>query len=702
MKRVILEELTLINFKGIRNMTIRFDREHTEIFGDNATGKTTIVDGWSWLLFGKDSQGNSDTKFGIKTVDAAGEVIPKLDHEVSALLHVDNIPVRLRRVLTENWVVPRGEAEAVLKGNTTSYYYDDVPLKESEYKAKIDEIIDENLFRLLTNPHYFPNLDWAVRREILLKVAGSPTLEDVAGDNSSFKELLDRLTGKSLDDYKAELNARKRKIKDALDLMPARFDELNRATPEAPDYRALEKKKEDIEGKLKEIDAAMQDALALSRKENEDKLRVQEEINRLKAKLQQTRFEATQKKREEVNRLNERASQVAEDYVSMQRKIEATQKKREEERRALTDEFTAIETKIQTIKVSVEQKREDWHRENAKEYDPLSSVLCPNCGFDLKGEDNKKMEERFNESKIAVLERINKDGKELAERKAELELKYDEISKRLEDSKAIINKERDAMDAELAGLMIAVKANPITGFVAPTDDEIPELAVIQAEIDRLMESQSSEPTETGESDLKLRRDFALTELDEIKEKLAVREVIENNLKRKKQLEEEEKDLAQQKADIESEEFLADSLVKRQMTEVERRVNMKFRYLRVKMFTTQINGGEKPDCVLIGLDGAKYLDTNSAGKIVIGLDIINTLSEYYGVAAPIFIDNSESITKLPEINSQLIETVVIRGLDKMVVLRSDNKSEVFESDEMKQIMAKNDAKEMLILLSRINN
>ena len=62
-----INRLTLQNFKGIKALEISADGENLKIYGDNATGKTTVFDAFTWLLFGKDSLGRSD--FGIKTQD---------------------------------------------------------------------------------------------------------------------------------------------------------------------------------------------------------------------------------------------------------------------------------------------------------------------------------------------------------------------------------------------------------------------------------------------------------------------------------------------------------------------------------------------------------------------------------------------------------------------------------------------------------
>ena len=48
---------------------------------------------------------------------------------------------------------------------------------------------------------------------------------------------------------------------------------------------------------------------------------------------------------------------------------------------------------------------------------------------------------------------------------------------------------------------------------------------------------------------------------------------------------------------------------------------------------------------------------TAGQINAGIDIINTLSEYFELVAPIFIDNSECVNKIADAKGQLIKLVV---------------------------------------------
>lgn len=266
-KQVKIKRLTLCNFKGLRNVTVEFSEDATTISGRNGTGKTTIKDAFSWLLWGKDSEGNTDSKFGIKTNDANGNFIPDLEHEVSGMFEVIDTEtgavdtVEFRRVLVEEWKVPNGETERVLKGHHTDYFCNGVPLKtKAEYDKRINDIIPEAVFKVITDPYYFLTLHWKAQREMLLQIAGDVSEADVAKDNAEFAALLARVTGKTLEDYKREVAVQKNKISDRLEKIPTAIDAITRVTPTAPDYAALEADKARLEGELSEIDTAASSA----------------------------------------------------------------------------------------------------------------------------------------------------------------------------------------------------------------------------------------------------------------------------------------------------------------------------------------------------------------------------------------------------------------------------------------------------------
>ena len=87
-KKVTLKELTLKNFKGIRDLAVKFG-EVTTIAGANATGKSTVFDAFTWVLFGKDSNDRTDSgkgAFTVKTVGPDGNPILRDSREIGLKL----------------------------------------------------------------------------------------------------------------------------------------------------------------------------------------------------------------------------------------------------------------------------------------------------------------------------------------------------------------------------------------------------------------------------------------------------------------------------------------------------------------------------------------------------------------------------------------------------------------------------------------
>ena len=141
-----LLQLTLENFKGCRRLALDLSGRGAAIYGDNATGKSTVYDAFTWLLFGKDSRGQSN--FEIKPLDQSGQVA---DHgavtSVEAVLSVDGAALQLKRTYYERWSTKRGSSEASYDGNTSEYFIDGVPMKKGEYESRIGELVSEDLFK---------------------------------------------------------------------------------------------------------------------------------------------------------------------------------------------------------------------------------------------------------------------------------------------------------------------------------------------------------------------------------------------------------------------------------------------------------------------------------------------------------------------------------------------------------------------------
>ena len=189
---IILKSLELENFKGIKSLSIDFSNK-TYIFGDNGTGKTTVFDAYSWLLWDKDSLNRKD--IDIKNWSKDGEV-HNLEHSVTGFLEVDGQEIKLQKIYKEIWTKKRGSLTETFTGHTTDYYFNDVPHKKGDYNDKIDNIISEENFYLLSNPRYFNEvLDKNQRKEIIFNHVDEVMKEELIEANQDLEKLdLDNYT----------------------------------------------------------------------------------------------------------------------------------------------------------------------------------------------------------------------------------------------------------------------------------------------------------------------------------------------------------------------------------------------------------------------------------------------------------------------------------------------------------------------------
>ena len=192
MKTIRLKQLKINNFKGIKALKLDFGTDgNNTIYGANGSGKTTVFDSFTWLLFGKDSQGKSD--FEMKPLDQENNIIHNQEVEVSAELLIDGEVVELRKVLSEKWTKKRGSETAEFTGNETNYFFNSVPLTQKEFTFKITNIVEEYIFKVLTNPIAFVSLKWQEQRVILLEIAGIPSDAEIALGDTDLENLINEV-----------------------------------------------------------------------------------------------------------------------------------------------------------------------------------------------------------------------------------------------------------------------------------------------------------------------------------------------------------------------------------------------------------------------------------------------------------------------------------------------------------------------------
>ena len=422
-----LKRMSLENFKGIRNQAFNFSSDLNIISGDNGTGKSTIMDAFLWCLFGKDSTDRAT--FEVKTLDAQGSVIERLDHEVTLILEVDFKEVTLSRVLREKWTKPHGQEEQVFTGNETTYFWNEVPLKQSDFQSKIKEMIDEGLFKLLTNVMYFHSLHWEKRREIIFSLAGNITDHEVLDHSASLlnKDHTSIITnilnsGKTMAEAKAELSNKQSRIKKELKEFAPRIDEAEKAKPAPVNVSSINKQikevSDQVETKKSELESIIKAETSYS-----DKLRLANDAHSKKVEA----YYALKTKASSLR--NKIESEVRSSQSNNGQEITDAQRKLDEYNRevsSLSSRITKAKENYAPFAQQIENKRNEWAKVNSEpmpEFD-VNSCNCPYCKQELPNvtvEDSRKdFETNFNQNKTKRLASISEDGKQLATQQSDL------------------------------------------------------------------------------------------------------------------------------------------------------------------------------------------------------------------------------------------------------------------------------------------
>ncbi len=251
---IALNSISIRNFKGIAQYTLDLRGHNAIIFGDNATGKTSVYDAFLWLLFGKNSDGAAD--FGIEPIGSRGQGIETV---VAATLDTGNGPYQLERRRAENWVKERGSAEATFKGYTTTYAYDGLPMKEAAYKQLIASLCAEGPFKLLTNPRAFPAMKWQDQRAQLFEMCEAVTDQQIIYGNPGLT-LLNERGRHSVEDFKRIQVARRKELSEEINKLPVRINEARLAIREDVDIPAAQASIVAFRERLQNIEATMRPA----------------------------------------------------------------------------------------------------------------------------------------------------------------------------------------------------------------------------------------------------------------------------------------------------------------------------------------------------------------------------------------------------------------------------------------------------------
>jgi DNA repair exonuclease SbcCD ATPase subunit len=634
------------NFKGIKSLDVNFSNK-TSIKGQNAVGKTTIFDAFTWLLFNKNSAG--EEKFNVRPLDKDGKRIDNVEIKVVGVIDVDGKEVELSKVQKQNWVKKRGTDTVTLQGNVNSFEIDGYPKSEADFKAYVSGLAQsEDMFKMLTNPQYFSSLKWKDQRDILMKLVAEVSDVELAKTDAKYAPLIGELEkAPSTDDIRAKFSKALSEWKKKQSEIPVRIDEAEKSKVDV-DVAEQELLKADLERKIE----ALEDLMAKS----------DVRIDEMRSEEMHCQFEMSAIVQTMDNELSSKRREIENHKYDHERKLEDV-------RSSIRKAQDSIESSKKSISEQTLKKADlvkKYNEEVVKKFDDSkwvfdeSTAVCSLCGQRLPEDKIESLRADFSQRKADAIEIFNEEHaktlamivdygnacaemiKELTENNKELENTINTL--KLHEAEEIdIIKGFDEQISKIPKCADYMQNAEYVKLKAKQDKLLADIAELESKgADKVVEDAKAD---------KAKLKSQLDEVNKIIAQAANNVMIDDRIET---LRDEQKEIGQKVADQEQMLYLLEEFIRFKLNKVSESINSHFKTVNFKLWEMQLNGGMKDCCECI-VNGVGYSDLNNGHRIVAGLDIIRSLSELYGVSVPIFVDNAESLNEfnVPDMDAQLI-------------------------------------------------
>ncbi len=249
MKSFHFKTITIKNFMGYTDEVVDFDNEYTQLRGFNGAGKTTVLSAICWVLFKKDYYHASN--FDLKPI-VNGETKNDLLTTVSLEIQIGNDSIIIER---EN------------KNGTSKTKVNGAVYKVKEYENFLQDAlgINEEDFKLLSNPTYALSLNWKDLRNIIFSYAGDVKDEDIFNEEPLLEGIRAKIETMGVEKFRESLVTSKSEIErkaipqlnGKIELVESNIKELQEKTKDVVELQKKSKKlQEDIDNYQKLIDAA--------------------------------------------------------------------------------------------------------------------------------------------------------------------------------------------------------------------------------------------------------------------------------------------------------------------------------------------------------------------------------------------------------------------------------------------------------------
>lgn len=649
--KITFRKLIIKNFKGIEELEVNYDASVTNILGANHTGKTTTADAMMWVLFGKNSEGQ--TKFGISPKDAENNIIHNLENVVELTMAVDEHVYALRKV--RKGVTNKKDERT---GNTVECFINDRRLTLKDFQAEIDAICPENLFKAITSPQYFNSLTADQQRALLVKMVGETTPEQVAAGDEDFAAMLNEIGGDDVKAYREHLSYQMKQVKESLSAIPERITENEEMRQQLQDagtnFDAMRKRLDEIEGAIKKYDEQLLDSTAAVTQQQQQRANLRKRIGEIVNEQQTIKYRIDAENRKQAKLHDDKVADLEYQIKDVSKNLDRK-----------NDEIQRCEQDLQSIELHAADFRKRWQEVEAERFEwDTTKETCPTCGQRLPTIDierqKKDANDRWMNAHMARQDALDAEAARMKERKRRAEASLFDSRLQLETLK----EQQAAAERQLD----EARQETVVSNKAEDDDRWAELESEREQLTHQLNIMKEEITSNGDCQIILQNKADLQkQRDQLKADLGRENLIAMRTERIEELSEQMRTLNQQLTELESKDYTANRFENAMIKDLESRVNGLFDLVRFSMFETLLNGSTRPTCVMT-MHGVPYNDLSNSEKINAGIDLIKAMSRYNDVFAPIIIDNAESCNHILPTECQQIRLVVSMD-EKLTVVKS---------------------------------
>lgn len=625
MKTINIKSLRTSGFRG-QALDVTFGDKDTVISGDNGKGKTTCYDAFMWLINGTDSEDRLNFDLFNQFDETSAEA--PLTCDVEAVFEIDGVDVKLRKEAEQVYKRNRATGEVERANDTYKYYIDGLETPATRFSQWIENNFGKGgWLKLMLNIRYWEMLDARTLRNYFADIVGEISDDDFDGEYAEVMPLIQRLGAE---------NARKTYQKEITDLSKVELQQkaaIQAAQDALPDISKvceaesfasqLEHEKQCLEERRAAL-AGQNSELIERRKSEEDAISAKRE------ELAKTEIEYKSAQDAEERRLYAEVESARDNNATANRR-----------RKAAEDELESLKLRLYTEQLRLDEMRNELKSIKLRTFDGN----CSTCGASYVGAIRTKMLELFRTRKEADEAAIISAGQAQSNTVEQLKTAMKEAEERLNGIERV-----DVRAAEDAWVAFRQRKR---AWIA-TD----EYARLMGELDALEANRTEIPTNSELIELQAKVGDIDARLKEAYQVIGLRKVYEDGMKRIESMKERRSATMQEIATSTKRKTMVEAYQREYADIVRRRVNRGFENVSVEM-TTVNKSGDIVDTCKLRLDGVA--DTcNNANRIKIGIEVAQVFQKHFGVCLPLWIDNAESITDVPEHDGQRVMLRVEKG------------------------------------------